>query len=101
MIASASVASALCGIGWISKSGKTLEHLLQLLHEITNIEKDYLQQCLHQIEDMLRVSSKLGDSSEESTFCEQKRPDEFTPPLDKIQNHETALTPTDVHDVRF
>ncbi|KAK9886883.1 hypothetical protein WA026_019141 [Henosepilachna vigintioctopunctata] len=101
MIASASVASALCGVGWISKSGYSLEHLLDLLHKVTNIEKDYLQQCLHQIEDMLRMSSKSTDLTEETVFCEPKRPEQFTPPLEKIQEHKTALTPTDVYDVRF
>ncbi|XP_044748808.1 G1/S-specific cyclin-D2-like [Coccinella septempunctata] len=101
MIASACVASALSGIGWESKSGKNLDHLLHLLHKITKTEVDYLEQCLHQVEDMLRMSSISVDVSEDSSYCEPKRPSEFTPPLEKIPEHKTALTPTDVYDVRF
>lgn len=39
IIASASIVSALCGLSWERKSGRSVEDLLQALHEITAIEK--------------------------------------------------------------
>lgn len=39
VIASASIVSALCGVGWARKSGRTIHDLLQAIHEITSIEK--------------------------------------------------------------
>lgn len=40
----------------------------------------------------------VDDETNETT----PRPGEFTPPLVKNQDHQTAaLTPTDVHDVHF
>lgn len=39
MIAAASVAAALHGLGWTSKSGFTLAELLDHLHRITAIEQ--------------------------------------------------------------
>lgn len=100
MIASACIASALVGINWERRSGQSLDDLLHLLHKITKTEVDYLEECLSQVEEMVRRSSISVDVSAESTYCEPKRPSEFTPPLEKIQ-HKTALTPTDVYDVRF
>lgn len=39
MIAAASVAAALHGLGWTNKTGGTLPQLLQRLHQITAIEQ--------------------------------------------------------------
>ncbi|KAB0799007.1 hypothetical protein PPYR_06887 [Photinus pyralis] len=111
-IASATVASALCGLGWTSKSGRTFNDLLQMLHEITNTEQDYILDCFKQIENMVRVSSS---SSQSSSSCSTHgdldnfstcsvRADEFTPPpstSDKLQEQESAGTPTDVRDIHF
>ncbi|XP_072403269.1 G1/S-specific cyclin-D3-like [Diabrotica undecimpunctata] len=106
IIACASIASALCGVGWIYKSGRSLEDLLQRLTEITNIEKDYIQQCLTLIDKMIRDSSYLEQEvqSQEvvTSYDATLRPGESTPPpMEKNQEHSTALTPTDVHDIHF
>lgn len=39
MIAAASVGSALRGVGWMAKSGRTLTELLRSLKDITGIEE--------------------------------------------------------------
>ncbi|KAF5285008.1 hypothetical protein FQR65_LT02320 [Abscondita terminalis] len=108
-IASASVASALCGLGWTSKSGQTLNDLLQILHEITSTEQDYILDCFKQIENMVRVSSSGQTSSGTTNDVESYsscsvRANEFTPPpsaMDKLQEQESAGTPTDVRDIHF
>lgn len=110
MIACASVASALCGLGWLCKSGHTLSQLINKLHNITSIEEDYLMDCLKQIENMVRSASNPY-SDEEDTFTEEmptasdpRRPDEFTPPpteVDKLHHHGNTGTPTDIRDIDF
>ncbi|CAH2017144.1 unnamed protein product [Acanthoscelides obtectus] len=110
IIASACIASALCGVGWVCKSGRSLEDLLQTLTEITCIEKDYVEQCLVQLDKMIRDSTSWTSVSEHS-YVENLRPGscgantrvgEVTPPpIRKDQEHESALTPTEVHDVHF
>ncbi|XP_023017018.1 G1/S-specific cyclin-D3 [Leptinotarsa decemlineata] len=102
IIACASITSALCGVGWVGKSGRTLQDLLQRLTEITNIEKDYVEECFNQIDKMIRDSTcDQATQSSEVNPCDNIRPGEFTPPPGKNQEHEAALTPTDVHDVHF
>lgn len=66
--------------------------------------QDFVLECFIQIDNMLKASSEMccGDDSNregEST----PRPDEFTPPPSsgKLQELETAVTPTDVRDVQF
>ncbi|XP_063223499.1 G1/S-specific cyclin-D2-like isoform X2 [Bacillus rossius redtenbacheri] len=49
MIAAASLAAALAGLDWPSKTGCSLGQLLNRLHAITGIEKDYLESCLRQV----------------------------------------------------
>lgn len=101
IIACASVASALCGVGWTYKSGHTLEQLLQRLTAITNIEMDYVKECLNKIDQMIKDSSALPGEDFKS-LDGTTRPGEFTPPpTEKNQEHTTALTPTDVHDIHF
>ncbi|XP_018569603.1 G1/S-specific cyclin-D3-like [Anoplophora glabripennis] len=103
IIACASIASALCGVGWVCKSGRSPEDLLQKLTEITCIEKEYVEQCLIQIDNMIRESSVVEYEirSSETTLIEELRPGEFTPPPTKNKDHETALNPTDVHNIHF
>ncbi|XP_017772713.1 PREDICTED: G1/S-specific cyclin-D2-like [Nicrophorus vespilloides] len=97
LIAAATVISALCGLGWINKSGESVEDLLNRLHNITSIEQDYLKTCTKQIESM--VSQTTDDNIDETL----PRPNEFTPPPtnEKFIDHESAGTPTDVRDVHF
>ncbi|VEN37480.1 unnamed protein product [Callosobruchus maculatus] len=111
IIASACIGSALCGVGWVCKSGRSLEDLLQRLTEITCIEKDYVEQCLVQIDKMIRDSTCSSDkehgyatiSTSITGGCgTELRVGEVTPPpMSKTEEHESALTPTDVHDVHF
>ncbi|CAH1160223.1 unnamed protein product [Phaedon cochleariae] len=105
IIACACLTSSLCGVGWVCKTGGTVEDLLHRLTEITNIEKDYVEQCLVHIEKMIRDSTGSDQEANSSTAsqCESTvRPGEFTPPpQEKGQEHEAALTPIDVHDVHF
>lgn len=57
-----------------------------------------------QIDKMIRdsTSSECEVQSIEEDISENTvRPGEFTPPPIKGQDHEAALTPTDVHDVHF
>ncbi|GLH01772.1 G1/S-specific cyclin-E [Gryllus bimaculatus] len=115
IIAAASIAAALHGLGWSSKSGYTLRELLELLHRITAIEIDYLQGCLTQIDEMVTMNSQgMATSSDisgngnqvnvSSTHPANTRPPDH--PLgssgaDKILESGKAGTPTDVHDVHF
>lgn len=67
--------------------------------------QDYVEQCLLEINKMIRDSTEAeGDvqNGGEENEVTTPRPDEFTPPLIKNHEHQTAvLTPTDVHDVHF
>ncbi|KAJ8936870.1 hypothetical protein NQ314_012134 [Rhamnusium bicolor] len=64
--------------------------------------RDYVEQCLLQIDNMIRESTVVEYDLQNETACENEiRPGEFTPPPAKNQEHEAALTPTDVHDVHF
>lgn len=112
IVACAAIASALCGIGWTTKSGRTLESLLEELSNITVIDLEYIHQCLMQIELMINASlaccnsgnSAATGSTSETELLEDNsslRPDEVTPPPQKSSEYKTALTPTDVHDVHF
>ncbi|XP_060532039.1 G1/S-specific cyclin-D2-like [Cylas formicarius] len=99
IIACSSIASALFGLGWTTKSGHATDALLQQLTEITNIEKDYVEECLHQIECMLKESAGYSEASKQSETS--IRPDEFTPPPPAKNPEIQVLTPTDVHDIHF
>lgn len=128
MIAAASVAAALHGLGWTSKSGCTLNELLNDLHRIMSIEQEYLHDCLQQIEDMVTatINARAGQSPSTSSpsgvsspgsapsnvgVTRQNTASQTTDMLpssgtnvaasDKIQEHEKAGTPTDVRDVHF
>lgn len=67
--------------------------------------QDYVEQCLLEINKMIRESSGVDSedhNGEDDSNEPTPRPGEFTPPLVKNQDHQTAaLTPTDVHDVHF
>lgn len=100
MIAAASIAAALAGLGWTSKSGCSLNELLDRLHIITAIERDYLQACLHQIEDMVTATMNSRDAALNS----RSNLDNSSPSAgsnEKVQGHVKAKTPTDVRDVHF
>ncbi|CAH0561378.1 unnamed protein product [Brassicogethes aeneus] len=104
IIACASISSALCGVGWLGKSQNTLETLLDHLYRITSIEKDYIQECLRKIDDMVRSSARQFYQSQNKDLLESEetfRPNEFTPPPSKIEEHSATLTPTDVQNVHF
>lgn len=62
-------------------------------------------ECFIQIDNMLKASSEMccGEVSNRETAEGTPRPDEFTPPptSGKLQELETAVTPTDVRDVQF
>jgi cyclin D2 len=115
MIAAASVAAALHGLGWTNKSGCTLTQLLQRLHQITAIEQDYLHGCLMQIEDM--VTATINARAQTTTPAKEmtsttpqtttRNTSEMTQQIvpqsasEKVLEHEKAGTPTDVRDVHF
>ncbi|XP_018331746.1 G1/S-specific cyclin-D2-like [Agrilus planipennis] len=108
MIACGSVVSALCGLGWMAKSGRNLTDLLKMLHEITSIEQEFIYECFKQIENMVSQSASSSNcvpcAPETDNSLYGLRPDEFTPPpsaSDKLQEQESAGTPTDVRDVHF
>lgn len=70
--------------------------------------QEYVEQCCIQIDNMLKASigAYCGDDSVTDGFVTTDgtpRPDEFTPPpmSGKLHELETAVTPTDVRDVRF
>ncbi|CAG9854151.1 unnamed protein product [Phyllotreta striolata] len=101
IIACASIVSALCGAGWVYKSGHSLQDLLQRLTEITNIEKEYVEQCVVQMEKMIQESS-CGDQNSSAGEAGALRKEQITPPpMGKDQQHQTAETPTDVHSIDF
>ncbi|XP_030745816.1 G1/S-specific cyclin-D2-like [Sitophilus oryzae] len=100
IVACASISSALLGLGWLAKSKCGPDALLDQLTEITNIEKDYIEECLHQIEMMLKESAGIDNPEASQTEESALRPDEFTPPPPKNPEIE-VLTPIDVHDVYF
>lgn len=70
--------------------------------------QDFIEQCCIQIDSMLREATTAcfgeeSSSNQEPMTSDQLRPDEFTPPpkSGKLEELETAVTPTDVRDVRF
>ncbi|KAF7274455.1 hypothetical protein GWI33_012891 [Rhynchophorus ferrugineus] len=100
ILACSSIASALLGLGWLAKSKCTSDDLLQQLTDITKIERDYILECLRQIELMLKESAGSVESTDSQTEeSSSLRPDEFTPPPKNPEIE--VLTPTDVHDVYF
>ncbi|XP_069679168.1 G1/S-specific cyclin-D2-like [Periplaneta americana] len=114
MIAAASIAAALDGLDWTGKSGCSLNQLLDRLHIITAIERDYLQGCLHQIEDMVTATMNSrevncngtsGNSTSGNTSLNSRSNLDHSSPLsgtsDKMTEHGKAGTPTDVRDVHF
>ncbi|GLV35728.1 Cyclin D [Carabus blaptoides fortunei] len=112
MIAAASVAAALHGLGWTSKSGFTLAELLDHLHRITAIEQDYLHGCLMQIEDMVTatINTRANTSASQTGMATNNPAGNTTSDLiqnsvsvasEKVLEHEKAGTPTDVRDVHF
>ncbi|KAJ9596981.1 hypothetical protein L9F63_012011, partial [Diploptera punctata] len=115
MIAAGSIAAALHGLDWTGKSGCSLNKLLHLLHRITAIEMDYLQSCLHQIEQMVTASlnsdhvtcseSSENDLSSNSASAVNSRSNVDHSSLhggtEKIVEHGKAGTPTDVRDIHF
>lgn len=112
IIAAASVAAALHGLDWTRKSGYGLSYLLDELTRMTAIERDYLQGCLCQIEEMVTearggnahqvAAAAAAAQSSGSGASSQQRPlgDQISS-QDKILEHEKAGTPTDVRDVHF
>ncbi|XP_044728709.1 G1/S-specific cyclin-D2 [Chrysoperla carnea] len=75
MIAAASLAAALHGLGWTSRGrgGLSLQSLLMELHHITATDEDYLQSCLMQIEDMVTstINARSGSGLSHSTTNSQ------------------------------
>ncbi|XP_046394508.1 G1/S-specific cyclin-D2-like [Ischnura elegans] len=104
MIASASIAAALDGLDWTSKTGCSRSQLLDTLHRITSIEPDYLRSCLEQIEEMVtetinsRNISIQGANGSSSMQTHSSDPNNAS---GKVAEHEKAGTPTDVRDIHF
>lgn len=116
MIAAASIAAALDGLGWTAKSGYSLNDLFDMLQSITSIERDYLQSCLDQIEEMVNATmndrniscntqpcsnSSVASSSTSSKAAERSASTSSPSAMDKMQEHGKAGTPTDVRDIHF
>ncbi|KDR20365.1 G1/S-specific cyclin-D2, partial [Zootermopsis nevadensis] len=118
IIAAASIAAALDGLEWTVKSGCSLNQLLDRLHMITAIEREYLQGCLHLLEDMVTgtmnsleagcnggSSGNGGSTINSSTGINSRSNLDHSSPLsggtEKIMEHGKAGTPTDVRDVHF
>nr|CAD7572594.1 unnamed protein product [Timema californicum] len=112
IIASSSIAAALHGLDWTTKSSCSLNQLLDLLHRITAIEKDFLQSCLQKIEDMVTrtMSSRSGEGGEGCTSAgngggssgtNSRNNLDHAAANEKVMEHGKAGTPTDVRDVHF
>ncbi|XP_067012388.1 G1/S-specific cyclin-D2 [Anabrus simplex] len=111
MIAAASIAAALHGLDWTGKSGCSLSELLNRLHRITAIERDYLQGCLDQIEEMVAstmqsrssTSPSSGNGNSGNTTHGGRASEHSTASgaPDKLHEHGKAGTPTDVRDIHF
>nr|CAD7256979.1 unnamed protein product [Timema shepardi] len=112
IIASSSIAAALHGLDWTTKSSCSLNQLLDLLHRITAIEKDFLQSCLQKIEDMVTrtMSSRSGEGGEGCTSSgngggssgtNSRNNLDQAAANEKVMEHGKAGTPTDVRDVHF
>nr|CAD7199994.1 unnamed protein product [Timema douglasi] len=112
IIASSSIAAALHGLDWTTKSSCSLNQLLDLLHRITAIEKDFLQSCLQKIEDMVTrtMSSRSGEGGEGCTSSgngggssgtNSRNNLDHAAANEKVMEHGKAGTPTDVRDVHF
>ncbi|GFG34527.1 hypothetical protein Cfor_11889 [Coptotermes formosanus] len=117
MIAAASIAAALDGLEWTVKSGYSLNQLLDRLHTITAIEREYLQGCLHQLEDMVTAtinsrevscgggSPENGGNAANGSGSINSRSSldhsSMSGGVDKIAEYGKAGTPTDVRDIHF
>ncbi|XP_046993551.1 G1/S-specific cyclin-D2-like [Schistocerca americana] len=115
MIAASSIAAALNGLGWTTKSGFSLSQLLDSLQAITSTERDYLQVCLDQIEGMLSAVAPVSDAAgacgvttSGSNPATSNRPSadhatasSSSPSADKMHEAGKAGTPTDVWDIHF
>ncbi|PNF39693.1 hypothetical protein B7P43_G05663 [Cryptotermes secundus] len=112
IIAAASIAAALDGLEWTVKSGCSLSQLLDRLHIITAIEREYLQGCLHLLEDMVTatvnsrdVDCNGGSQGNGCTTVNSRSTLDHSSPLsggtEKIAEYGKAGTPTDVRDIHF
>lgn len=72
--------------------------------------QEYMQQCLEQIEEMIRLTSKSSvpqycnveeDDKNKVAYMESMRKEQKTPPPKCHEEPVSAVTPTDVHEVRF
>ncbi|XP_075211577.1 G1/S-specific cyclin-D2-like [Lycorma delicatula] len=122
-IAGASVAAALHGLDWTTRSTWNLSKLLDELYTILSIDTDILRNCLDQIEELMTMTistsnSSSSSSSSSSTNASQQQQQsgiagaatamatsnsgtENIVPSDKLLEHCKAGTPTDVHDIHF
>lgn len=82
IVAGAAIAAALKGLQWCNRSGWTMDRLTDHLTKTLGVEKDYLQTCLRQMEDMINETISVATAIQE-------------------ENKMKSGTPTDIHDIDF
>ncbi|XP_022902525.1 G1/S-specific cyclin-D2-like [Onthophagus taurus] len=101
LTAAACLISALHGVQWTEKSGKTLGFLCDVVNKLLGIDADCLLVWYKRVEEMLeRAMNQSGESGKNYDEFD-KRAENVTPTVGKLGCVETATTPTDVHDVHL
>jgi cyclin D2 len=102
-VACASVVSALCGLGWVTKYHQSQEGLLEKLAKMVDVpETELMQELVTQIDRMVKDNFE-GVVEDRKNVCDDEvtRSEQCTPPPGKMRDYKTATTPTDVHEVMF
>ncbi|KAH0816367.1 hypothetical protein GEV33_006424 [Tenebrio molitor] len=98
-VACASVVSALCGLGWVTKYHQSQEGLLEKLAKMVDVpETELMQELVTQIDRMVKDNFE-GVVEDRKNVCDDEvtRSEQCTPPPGKMRDYKTATTPTD-HD---
>jgi hypothetical protein len=123
-VACASVVSALCGLGWVTKYHQSQEGLLEKLAKMVDVPEtvskvatgrrgrgvtrggfslqELMQELVTQIDRMVKDNFE-GVVEDRKNVCDDEvtRSEQCTPPPGKMRDYKTATTPTDVHEVMF
>ncbi|KAG1939079.1 G1/S-specific cyclin-D2 [Pimephales promelas] len=98
MIATGSVAAAICGLQ-LNSTNRSLwgDNLTELLAKITNTEVDVLKECQEQIERVLMNNLREGRRQQQK----QQQQEQGGPRSKALDDQDQSSTPTDVRDINL
>ncbi|XP_031624692.1 G1/S-specific cyclin-D2 [Contarinia nasturtii] len=128
--AASSIAASLYGMNWHRKSGISISSLLDMLKDLTGVEKEYLETCMNKLENLFEQHQRLcysvnitaqnipqnnnnssgtgttlaGTSGTTTNSASNSNSLDITPtkqPNIEITSKSQSGTPTDVQDVTF